>query len=130
MSIASVRLAREDQAGAVGCAKFQIRGDPSPQLLLRIFGLLAQQDQMPQRASVEIVDGAMEVGMATCALTGHQAEVIAEKIRSMVGSYSVQLDWQAALPNPSKPNRRMFRFAFDLRANRAAIASILRRRST
>lgn len=125
-----MRQAREAEAGAVGCAKFQIRGDPSPQLLLRIFGLLAQQGRMPQRATVEIVDGEMEVGMATCALTSHRAEVVAEKIRSMVGSYSVQLDWRASLTSASRSNRRKFRFAFGLRANRAAIASILRRRST
>ena len=125
-----MRQAREAEAGAVGCAKFQIRGDPSPQLLLRIFGLLAQQDRMPERATVEIFDGVLEVGMTTCALTRHRADVVAEKIRSMVGSHSVQLNWRASLTSPSRPNRRKFRFASDLRADRAAIASVPRRRST
>lgn len=77
-----------------GQAEFRILAEASPQLLMRIFGLLAQQDRMPDRATVEVAKGALEVVLATDGFPRHRAEVVAEKIRSMVGSHSVDLFWR------------------------------------
>lgn len=77
-----------------GQAKFRILAEASPQLLMRIFGLLAQQDRMPDRATVEVAKEALEVVFTANGFPRHRAEVVAEKIRSMVGSHSVELVWQ------------------------------------
>ena len=79
----------------VAWAEFKIRGDASPQLLMRILGLLAQQDRMPDRATIEKVDETLEVTIAIGALPRHRAEVVAEKVRSMIGTHSVQLTCHA-----------------------------------
>lgn len=72
-------------------AEFRVRGGASPQLLMRILGLLAQQDQMPERATLEVTEGRLDLVFATGALTRRRAEVAAEKIRSMIGIDTVQL---------------------------------------
>ena len=86
----------QDARNGVGWAEFRVRGDASPQLLMRILGLLAQQDRMPDRATIENVDETLEVVIAIGALPRHRAEVVAEKVRSMIGTHSVQLAWQAS----------------------------------
>lgn len=117
------------QKEGLGKAQFKVSGDASSQLLMRIFGLLAQQDLLPQHATVHHLGGVLEVRMKAVLLSRHRAEVIAEKMRSMVETHQVQFSWRAQRRDmPNFIDR--FRFAFGLRANRAAIASILRRRST
>lgn len=77
-----------------GQAEFRILAKASPQLLMRIFGLFAQQDRMPDRATVEVAKGALEIVLAADDFSRHRAEVVAEKIRSLVGSHSVDLVWR------------------------------------
>lgn len=113
----------------LGHAQFEVLGDASSQLLMRIFGLLAQQDLLPEHATVHQRDDVLEVRMRTASLSRHRAEVIAEKMRSLVESHRVQFSWSAPRCKVLNPTRR-FRFASGLRADRAAIASVLRRRST
>ena len=103
-------------------AEFRVRGDASPQLLMRILGLLAQQDRMPDRATIDKVDETLEVVIAIGALPRHQAEVVAEKIRSMVGTHSVRLAWHASPHENQKPSRPLCRFASGLHGDRAGIA--------
>ena len=117
------------QREPLGQAQYKICGDASSQLLMRIFGLLAQQDLLPQHATVRHHGDLLEVQMKTVSLSRHRAEVIAEKMRSMVETHQVQFSWRALRREvPNLIDR--FRFASGLRADRAAIASILRRRST
>ena len=105
-----------------GWAVFRVRGDASPQLLMRILGLLAQQDKMPDRATIEKVDETLEVTLALGGLVRHRAEVVAEKVRAMVGSHSVDLAWHASpLAGPS-PMRPMCRSVSDLHGDRAGTA--------
>ena len=89
-----------------GWAELQVRGDATPQLLMRILGLLAQQDRMPDRATIEKVNETLEVTIAISALPRHRAEVVAEKVRSMIGTHSVQLAWHANATCGENPYRR------------------------
>ena len=117
------------QKEGLGKAQFKVSGDASSQLLMRIFGLLAQQDLLPEHATAHHRDGVLEVRMNTVLLSRHRAEVIAEKMRSMVETHQVQVSWRA--PRGVVPNLiDRFRCASGLRVDRAAIASIHRRRST
>ena len=109
--------------------EFRVRGDASPQLLMRIFGLLAQQDHMPQRATLEVAEGRLDLVMVTGALIQHRAEVAAEKMRSMIGIDTVQLGLEGHPTGWTQPNQ-LSRFASGLRADRGATASAPRRRST
>lgn len=123
------KLWPEAQTEELGQARFKVSGDASSQLLMRIFGLLAQQDLLPQHATMHHRGGVLEVQMSTVLLSRHRAEVIAEKMRSMVETHQVQFSWTALRREVPNLIDRL-RFASGLRANRAAIASILRRRST
>ena len=96
---------------------------------MRIFGLLAQQDLLPEHAAVRNRDGILEVQMSTVLPSRRRAEVIAEKMNSLVETHQVQFSWRALRRKTPDLIARL-RFASGLRANRAAIASILRRRST
>ena len=55
---------------------------------LRIFGLLAQQDRVPVRATFEVVQGTLNVRLAAYGLYRHRAVVLAEKIRSLIGTHT------------------------------------------
>ena len=105
-----------------GWTEFRVRGDASPQLLMRILGLLAQQDKMPDRATIEKVDETLEVTLAIGTLARHRAEVVAEKIRSMVGTHSVQLAWHATPQADGNPTDPKCRSASDLHGDRAGTA--------
>ena len=111
-----------DVRNGVGSAEFKIRGDASPQLLMRILGLLAQQDRMPDRATIAKVGETLEVVIAIGALPRHRAEVVAEKVRSMIGTYSVQLAWQASPQAGRNPIRPLCHSASGLHGDRARIA--------
>ena len=128
MNLAS-KLGSEAQREGLGQAQYKVSGDASSQLLMRIFGLLAQQDLLPEHAIMHHRGGVMEVQMKTVLHSRHRAEVIAEKMRSMVETHQVQFSWRALHRDAPNLIDRL-RFASGLRANRAAIASILRRRST
>ena len=106
----------------VAWAEFKVRGDASPQLLMRILGLFAQQDRMPDRATVEKVDETLEVVVAVGALPWHRAEVVAEKIRSMIGTHSVQLAWHASPQAGRNPIRPLCHSASGLHGDRAGTA--------
>lgn len=110
----------------LGQAQFKVYGDASSQLLMRILGLLAQQSLLPQDATMHHRDGVLEVRMKVVFHSRHRAEVIAEKMRAMVETHQVHFSWRALRRDAPDFVDRL-RFASGLRANRAAIASILRR---
>ena len=122
---ASRRLARETNIELEGRAEFKISGDASTQLLMRIFDLLAQQGRTPERATVAVIDNMLEEWMATGSITAHRAEVMAEKIRSMVDTYSVQLDWRVVARRQSDvyPLRVPNRFWSSCRSSNDCISS-------
>ena len=122
MNLAPLPSGWESIAASAGLAEFRIRAEASPQLLMRIFGLLAQQDKMPDHASVELTHGTLEMGFAATGLPRHRAEVMAEKIRSMVGTHSVQLAWQTTLEKGRKSTRPECRSVSGLHGDRAGIA--------
>ena len=111
-----------DVRNGLGSVEFKIRGDASPQLLMRILGLLAQQDRMPDRATIAKVGETLEVVIAIGALPRHRADVVAEKIRSMIGTHSVQLAWHASPLAGRNPIRPMCHSASGLHGDRAGIA--------
>lgn len=78
-----------------GRAEFRIKAEPSPQLLLRVLGLLAQQDRLPDRATVEVAETTLAINLILGSVSRHRAEVLAEKMRSMVDTEFVHLAWRS-----------------------------------
>lgn len=85
----------EVQPGVGGRADFRIDAAACPQLLLRMLGLLAQQGRIPDRAFFELREGNLAISLTATGLPRHRAEVIADKMRSLVGAHSVELAWAA-----------------------------------
>ena len=83
------------QGEALGYAQFKVAGEPSSQFLMRIFGLFAQQDLLPEMAAVHNLDGVLIVRMTTAFIARHRAGVIAEKMRSVVETHEVQVSWNS-----------------------------------
>lgn len=87
----------KSQVDEPGQARYEVAGEPSSQFLMRIFGLLAQQDLLPEQATVHNSDGVLVVQMQTAQLSHRRAEVIAEKMRSLVEAHRVEFAWRAPL---------------------------------
>ena len=83
------------QGEALGSAQFKVAGEPSSQFLMRIFGLFAQQDLLPEKAAVHNLDGVLIVRMTTALIARHRTGVIAEKMRSLIEAYKVQVSWNS-----------------------------------
>ena len=83
------------QGETLGYAQFKVAGEPSSQFLMRIFGLFAQQDLLPEMAAVHNLDGVLIVRMTTALIARHRAGVIEEKMRSLVETHEVQVSFAA-----------------------------------
>ena len=81
-------------------AQFKVVGEPSSQFLMRIFGLFAQQDLLPEMAAVHNLDGVLIVRMTTALIARHRAGVIAEKMRSLL---TMMPTWMKRFSEPSLP---------------------------
>ncbi|MCW3838096.1 hypothetical protein ACFQ1E_18655 [Sphingomonas canadensis] len=74
----------------MAAARFEIAGDACPQLLNRLLGLLAQQDRVPDSVIARREGDMLSIGIAIDGIDPHRAEIIAEKMRSMVSVLHVQ----------------------------------------
>ena len=110
------KILPDAQKQELGQARFKVSGDASSQLLMRIFGLLAQQDLLPEHATARSLKGVLIVQMETALLSRHRAVVIAQKMNSLVETHRVQLCWKP--PRGKVPNLiDRLRFASGPRAD-------------
>lgn len=91
-----VATGRED---ACVTATYRVRTADCPQVLLRLLGLFAQQDLVPLHVSARRSGVGLDVRICQASLVEHRANVIAEKMRSIVTVHLVQLDYQSS-PQP------------------------------
>lgn len=75
-------------------ASFTVLGDLCPQLLSRVIAHFAQLNLVPSAIRAEQREGGLMVAIEQPGLSAHQAEVIAEKIRSIVTVTSVALGYR------------------------------------
>ena len=76
-----------------GRSEYRVLAAKTPQVMLRILGLFAQQDQLPDRLRMDVVDDMIWVALTIDGLTRHRADVIAEKLRALVDTEAVDLSW-------------------------------------
>ena len=72
-------------------AVFAITADRCAQVTSRLLGLIAQQDRVVEWARVECSARTCRVSLAVHDLDPHRAEIVAEKMRSLVMVRSVRL---------------------------------------
>ena len=72
-------------------ARWSIAASPHPQLSLRLLGLLAQQDRVPRSMQGELDAEHFRLEIVIDDFPQRAAELIAEKMRSMVGVELVDL---------------------------------------
>lgn len=63
---------------------YDVEGEESPQLLLRVINLLVQADASLETVSLTRADGAFRIGARVSAITAERADIVAEKMRSLV----------------------------------------------
>ncbi len=86
----------ETQREELGQAQYKVLGDASSQLLMRIFGLLAQQDLLPEYATVRKNEDVLVVRMNKTLISRRRADLIAEKMRSLVQTHLVEFSWTSS----------------------------------
>lgn len=64
--------------------RLSVHGAGSPELPLRVLGLLAQHDAVVERASLELCDGDYRISIHTAPVAGERGALIVAKIRAMV----------------------------------------------
>jgi hypothetical protein len=72
-------------------ARYQLLADAEPDLLCRVLNLFAMQYLIPQKVSVLQQDGQLMIEAEVGELTWHRAQVIGEKMRSLISVCSVDL---------------------------------------
>ncbi|MEQ7921881.1 hypothetical protein ABQX22_21990 [Xanthomonas sp. WHRI 1810A] len=72
-------------------ARYQVLADAEPDLLCRVLNLFAMQYLIPQKVSVLQQDGQLMIEAEVGELTWHRAQVIGEKMRSLISVCSVDL---------------------------------------
>lgn len=82
--------ARPDPA-ATGRWRFSIVTDRSPQMILRVIGLFAQRDLIPETIRTNRHRGTISLIVEQDDLHDRQAVLIAEKIRAIVGTCSASV---------------------------------------
>jgi hypothetical protein len=78
-------------------ARYQVLAEAEPDLLCRVLNLFAMQYLIPQQVSVLQQDGMLMIEAQVGELTWHRAQVIGEKMRSLVSVCSVELESIAEL---------------------------------
>ncbi|QXQ07495.1 hypothetical protein KX816_05575 [Sphingosinicellaceae bacterium] len=76
-----------------GRSEYRVLAAKTPQYMLRILGLFAQQDQLPDRLRMDVVEDMIWVALTIDGLTRHRADVIAQKLRALVDTEAVDLSW-------------------------------------
>ena len=74
-------------------ATFAITADLCPQILCRLLGLIAQQSRLIERAEAQRAANSLQLRICVAGLEEHQAEILAEKMRSLVPVRHVWLSW-------------------------------------
>ena len=64
--------------------RLSVHGAGSPELPLRVLGLLAQHGAVVERASLELRDGDYRISLDTAPLTAERGALLLAKIRAMV----------------------------------------------
>lgn len=85
--MATRRAPRADTRAAV----FAITADRCAQVLSRLLALIAQQDRVIERAQVECSARICRISLTVHDIDPHRAEIVAEKMRSLVRVRSVRL---------------------------------------
>ncbi|MEB0040301.1 MULTISPECIES: hypothetical protein [unclassified Pseudomonas] len=73
-------------------ARYQILAEAEPDLLCRVLNLFAMQYLIPQQVSVLQQDHMLMIELQLDGLTWHRAQVIGEKMRSLINVCSVELE--------------------------------------
>jgi hypothetical protein len=76
-----------------GTACWRVEGMATTQLPLRILGLLAQRDRLFTACEAEVRGGLLSMTLTADRITIADAELIADKMRVIVGVAGVALDW-------------------------------------
>ncbi|HEY0290315.1 MAG TPA: hypothetical protein VGC62_25470 [Pseudomonas sp.] len=73
-------------------ARYQLLAEAEPDLICRVLNLFAMQYLTPQHVSVLQQDGMLMIEAEIGGLTWHRAQVIGEKMRSLINVCSVELE--------------------------------------
>jgi acetolactate synthase small subunit len=84
------------------CARYQILVEAEADSLCRVLNLFAMQYLIPHQVNVLQQDEVLCIEVEVRGLTWHRAQVIAEKMRSLINVCSVELE-QLAQPHVSNP---------------------------
>jgi hypothetical protein len=90
-------LQRDDPWAASQIARtveFAIRADAEADSLCRLLGFFAQLSLVPQRVEVTRGDEGLQLTLRQDGITAHRAEVVAQKMRSLV--CVAEVDWRPA----------------------------------
>lgn len=71
--------------------QYQMLAEAEPDLLCRALNLFALQGLTPQHVRVERLDDLLSLDIGLDGLSWHRAQVIAEKLRNLIGMCSVDL---------------------------------------
>lgn len=82
------------------CARYQIVIEAEADSLCRVLNLFAMQYLIPQQVNVVQQDQLLSIDVEIGGLTWHRAQVIGEKMRSLISVSSVSLE-QLAQPHVS-----------------------------
>ena len=74
-------------------ATFAVSAELCPQILCRLLGLIAQQSRLVERVEAHKEPNGLKVRLIVAGMDEHQAEIVAEKMRSLVSVRSVWLSW-------------------------------------
>jgi hypothetical protein len=72
-------------------ARFQLVAEAEPDLICRVLNLFAMQYLIPQQVSVQREEDRLMIETEVDGLSWHRAQVIAEKMRSLIDVCSVEL---------------------------------------
>lgn len=82
---------------------YQVQAEAEPDLLCRALNLFAMQFLTPQQVNVQRSGDLMSVDIIIDGLSGHRAQVIAEKLRNLISVSSVDLrDADSAWVEPAQ----------------------------
>jgi len=85
------------------CVRYQILIEAEPDSLCRLLNLFAMQYLIPQQVSVLRQEDLLMVDVQIDQLTWHRAQVIGEKMRSLISVCSVELEQVAPAHATASP---------------------------
>lgn len=73
------------------CVRYRLLAEAEPDLLCRALNLFALQCLTPQQLNVQRTDDLLSIDIVIDGLSGHRAQVIADKLRNLISVCSVEL---------------------------------------